>query len=143
MANRSAEPDARGRTRRWVMRAQGVYYVALGVWPIAHFASYAAAVGLRTTPFHAHLLSAVFVVLGACLLEATRKEAPGVFPTLVGVAVASAVAFVELIWLPRSRVIGVLWADLGLQLAFTISLLLLYPRAQESPGRPGVRRRHR
>lgn len=141
MGSRAAEPEARARRRRSVLAAQGAYYVLLGAWPLAHFASFARAVALPVNPFQAHVFGAVLVVLGACLLEAVRREPPTAFPTLLGVSVAAAIAFVELVWLPQSRVQSVLWLDLIVQLAAAVALLLFYPRAPAQPERPGARRR--
>ena len=82
----------------------------------------------------------MLIVIGACLIEAARREIPGSFPTLVAVGMASAIAFTELVWLPQLRTLSGLWLDLVVQLSAIAALLLLYPRNQEVAGR-GRRRR--
>ncbi|NIU53584.1 MAG: hypothetical protein GWN68_10970, partial [Gemmatimonadetes bacterium] len=67
----------RDRWRRWVLLAQGVYYVLTGLWPLVHFSSFARALALRVIPFQAQAFAAVLVVIGASLIEAARREPPG------------------------------------------------------------------
>jgi len=134
-------PEARDRWRRRTMIAQGTYYVLTGLWTLAHFSSFAAAVGLRINPFQAQAFAAVIVVVGGCLLEASRREPPGSFPTLLAAAVASAIAIVSLWWLPRLGEPTVLWADLGVEVAFAVGLILLYPRWQPEKSHTSTRRR--
>ncbi len=141
MASRTAESPARSRRRSWVLAALGGYYILFGAWPLFHFDSFAALVALPIHPFQAHTLGAVTVVLGACFIEAARREWPGPFPTLVGIATASAIAFTELVWLPQLRLLSALWIDLTVQLAAVVALLLLYPRNQQYGGRARARRR--
>jgi hypothetical protein len=134
-------PEARDRWRRRVVIGQGAYYVLTGLWTLAHFSSFAAAVGLRINPFQAQAFAAVIVVVGGCLLEASRREPPGSFPTLLAAAVASAIAIVSLWWLPRMGEPTILWADLAVEVAFAVVLILLYPRAQPERSRTSTRRR--
>lgn len=142
MALRSPEPYARGQWLRRFILAQGAYYALTGLWPIVHFRSFAKAFALPVHPFQAHILGAMLVVIGAVLVEQARKEPPGQIIALLGLSVASAIALVELIWLPQLGTFTWLWIDLGLQLALAVGLLVFYPRAQDE-GRPGTRRRNR
>jgi len=134
-------PEARDRWRRRVILGQGAYYVLTGLWSLAHFSSFAGAVALRINPFQAQAFGAVIVVVGGCLLEAARREPPGSFPTLLGAAVASAIAIVSLWWLPRMGELSILWADLAAEVAFALGLILLYPRSQPEKSRTSTRRR--
>ena len=134
-------PDARARLRRWVVIALGAYYVVTGLWAIIHFPSFARAVGLTINPFQAQAFAALILVVGANLLDAARRGAPGHFPTLLGATVAASIALVELIWLPRLEPAGALWLDLVVELAFAILLVVLYPRAQKPENQSSGRRR--
>ena len=131
----------RDRWRRRIVLAQGVYYVLTGLWPIVHFSSFARVVAIHIVPFQAHAFSALIVVIGASLIEAARREPPGSYPTLLGAAVAGAIALVELMWLPRLGAAGGLWLDFLVEIAFVAALLVLYPRAQAEPSRTTSRRR--
>lgn len=132
----------RDRWRRRLLAAQGAYYIVTGLWPLVHFSSFAAAVALPLHPFPTQTFGAVLLVIGGSLVEATRRGPPGPFPTLLGAAVAAAIAIVSLWWLPRLATGTALWWDLPLELAFAVSLILLYPRApQEERARPAPRRR--
>jgi hypothetical protein len=133
-------PD-RARWRRRLLTAQGVYYILTGLWPLVHFSSYADAIALPLDPFRSQTLAAVMVVVGGSLIEATRRGAPGPFPTLLGAAVAGAVGIVSLWWLPRAPFTTALWVDLFLEIGFALTLVLLYPRPQEERSPPSARRR--
>lgn len=130
----------RDRLRRWVLLTQGVYYVLTGLWPLIHFDSFADFVALNVIPFQAQAFGAVIVVVGASLIEASRREPPGSYPTLLGTAVAGAIAMVSLFWLPRMGVASGLWIDFAIEVAIAAALVLLYPRAQPEPGRKTRRR---
>ncbi len=120
----------RDRVRRWLLIAQGSYYLLTGLWPLVHFASFAQAVALRINAFQAQSFGAVLIVIGACLIEAARRGPPDAFATLLGAAVAAAIAVVDLVWLPRLGVSSGLWIDLLIEVAFALVLILLYPRYQ-------------
>ncbi len=133
--------QGRDRWRRWVMLAQGAYYVITGLWPLVHFPSFAEVVGQQINPFQAQAFGAVIIVVGAALIEAARREPPGAYPTMLGTAVASAIAIVSLFWLPRSATSSGLWLDFIVEVAIAAALILLYPRPLAERGRPTTRRR--
>ncbi len=132
--------ETRDRRRRRVVQVQGVYYIVAGVWPLLHFSSYARFVVLDVNPFQAQAFSAVLIVIGAALIEATRHEPPGPSATLLGAATAGAIALVSLIWLPRLGVVSGLWADLIVEVAIAVILIVLYPRQPPERGRAAGRR---
>lgn len=133
--------DRRDRWRRLLLAVQGGYYVLSGLWPLVHFRSYADAVALRVNPFQAQAFGAVIIVVGGTLIEATRKEPPGPFPTMLGAATAGALTLISLWWLPRLGTISILWLDVLVEVAFAVLLVLLYPRAQAGRARTTTRRR--
>jgi hypothetical protein len=135
------QPTERDRWRRRLLVGQGAYYVITGLWALVHFSSFARVLGLPVDPFRSQTLAAVMVVLGGSLIEAARRGPPGPFPTLLGAAVAGAIAIVSLWWLPRIGIGTALRIDLLLEVAFALALVLLYPRAQEEPSRTATRRR--
>lgn len=131
---RAADPidAARARWRRRILAGQGAYYMVTGAWPLIHFPSFAHFINLPVNPFQADAFAALVVVVGGTLLEAARREAVGALATLLGLAVAAAIALVEAVWLPRFGVLTPLWIDLGLQVAFALSLGIFYPREMEA-----------
>lgn len=124
--NRAA--GLRPRWRRRTILVQGGYYLVTGAWPLLHFPSFARLVDLPINPFQAHAFAALVMVVGACLLEAGRRGDPGAYPTMLGAAVAVAIALVEIVWLPRFGGLSGLWLDLPVEVAFALALGLLYPR---------------
>ncbi|MGD8867101.1 MAG: hypothetical protein PVI01_05715 [Gemmatimonadales bacterium] len=134
--------ERRNRRRRVVMLVQGTYYILTGLWPLAHFSSFSRAVALSVNPFQAQASGAVLVVIGAYLLEAGRREPPGASATLLGIAIAGAIAVVDLVWLPRLAAPSALWGDLLAEVAIATALVIFYPRLQaERSSRPPPRRR--
>ena len=130
----------RDRLRRWVLIIQGAYYVLTGLWPLLDFQSFARFVALDVNPFQSQAFAAVTIVIGASLIEAARREPPGPYPTMLGAAVAGAIAIVSLFWLPRTGVASGLWIDFAVEVAIAAALVLLYPRTQPEPGRKTRRR---
>jgi hypothetical protein len=146
MASRRRGPeggavDLRDRWRRRVVLAQGAYYLLVGIWPLVHFPSYTEVVAFALNPFQAQAFGAVIAVLGGSLLEAARREPPGVFTTALAIAVAGAITLVSLIWLPREPRLTGLWLDVVLEVTFAVALVVLYPRAQSDRSRTVTRRR--
>ncbi len=83
----------------------------------------------------------MIIVVGAALIEAARREPPSAYPTMLGTAIAAAIAIVSLFWLPRSGTASGLWIDLVIEVAFAVALVVLYPRAYPERGRSSTRRR--
>jgi len=137
----SLSPEGRDRWRRWLLAGQGAYYVLTGLWPLVHFSSFATVMSQHINPFQAQAFGAVIAVLGGSLMEAARREPPGPFPTLLGAAIASAIALVSLWWLPRLAATSILWIDLVLEVAIAVGLILFYPRSQPDRSRTSTRRR--
>lgn len=141
-AAEAAVAERRNRLRRVVLLAQGGYYILTGLWPLAHFSSFSRAVALSVNPFQAQAFGAVLVVIGAHLLEAGRREPPGNSATLLGIAIAGAIAVVDLVWLPRLAAPSALWGDLLMEVAIAIGLVIFYPRLHgERSSSPLPRRR--
>ncbi len=122
--------ERRERWRRTVMIAQGAYYVLAGLWPLVHFSSFSSILAMQVNPFQAQSFGAVLVVVGGNLVEAARREPPGQSPTLLGAAVAGAIAVVSMVWLPRLAGFSGLWVDLVVEVAIAVALVVLYPRTQ-------------
>ncbi len=133
-------PEARDRWRRRVLAAQGIYYLAIGLWPLVHFDSFAAVIALQVIPFQAQALGAVLAVVGASLLEAVRRGPPPAYPTALGIGVAGAVALVSLLWLPRQPAFSGLWLDVAVEVAIGFALVVTYPRSQNDRS-PNVQRK--
>lgn len=122
--------ERRNRFRRLAIMAQGLYYILTGLWPLAHFASFSRAVALPVNPFQAQAFGAVLVVIGAHFMEAGRRAPPGSSATLLGIAVAGAIAVVDMVWLPRLASASALWVDLVAEVAIAVALVVFYPRLQ-------------
>lgn len=131
----------RDRWRRRALLAQGAYYVVTGVWPLLHFSSYSRAVAIHTLPFQAHVFGAVMIVIGGYLIEAARHGPPEGAPTLLGIAVAAAIAVISLFWLTATPVLSVLWLDLVAETAFAVTLVVNYPRPGMNRGPSAAWRR--
>ena len=125
----------RDRWRRRALLTQGGYYVLTGAWPLLHFSSFSRAVAIHTLPFQAHLFGAVMIVIGGYLLEAARHGPPEASPTLLGIAVAAAIALISLFWLTAMPGLSGLWVDLVAETGFAVTLAVNYPRPGTGRGR--------
>lgn len=129
-ATNGSAMERRNRWRRLAITAQGLYYILTGLWPLAHFSSFSRAVALPVNPYQAQVLGAILVVVGAHFMEAGRRDAPGSSATLLGIAVAGAIAVVDMVWLPRLGSVSALWIDLVVEVAIAVALVVFYPRLQ-------------
>ena len=139
-ATNGSAMERRNRRRRLAITAQGLYYILTGLWPLAHFSSFSRAVALPVNPYQAQVFGAILVVLGAHFIETGRRDAPGSSTTLLGIAIAGAIAVVDMVWLPRLGTVSALWIDLVVEVAIAAALVVFYPRLQTERN-PLARRR--
>jgi hypothetical protein len=77
-------PDAQ-HWRRPLLTTAAVYYIATGLWPILHIASFEAVTGPKIDDWLVHMVGLLVIVIGLTLLAAVRQktEHSAVIATLV------------------------------------------------------------
>jgi len=73
---------------RFLATAQGVYYMAAGIWPVLHIDSFQAVTGDKTDLWLVKTLGLLITVIGAAVFAARKR--PALFPETFVLATGSA-----------------------------------------------------
>ena|SRR6185436_13105388 len=75
---------------RFLATAQGLYYLAAGIWPILHIDSFQAVTGAKTDLWLVRTVGLLIAVIGAAVLAARKR--PALSPEMFILAAGSALA---------------------------------------------------
>jgi hypothetical protein len=92
--------------------AQGITYVATGLWPLVHLRSFEAVTGRKREKWLVKTVGVLVTVIGATLLVGARRRAGERTTRVLGVTSAAALAGVAMYF-----------ADAALELAFAVGWL--------------------
>jgi hypothetical protein len=98
-----------------VAAAQGLFYLATGVWPLVHVESFLAVTGPKTDLWLVYTVGVLVAVVGAVLLVAAgnRRVTPEV--ALLGVGCAGALAGIDVVFVTRDVIPRVYLADAAVE----------------------------
>ena len=116
------------------LRAQGLYYVATGLWPLLHLGSFESVTGPKVDDWLVRMVGLLVLVIGGTLILGTRG--PGPVLEVVALAAGSAAAFAAIdLWYGLSgRIAPVYLADAAVQLGFVGLLTLVCARGARARG---------
>lgn len=126
-----------------IPRAQGLYYLATGIWPIVHLRSFVAVTGPKRDTWLVQTFGLLVAALGAALLA--DEDRPVAASTVrYAVAPALALAVAEVVFVARGRIRPIYLADTAIELAFVAATLQKALRVDvDRPGRARVAAQHR
>jgi hypothetical protein len=103
------------RAWRWILRIQGAYYVATGVWPWLSIATFEAVTGPKVDDWLVQTVGALAAAIGLTLVVAGRR--PALSPDAKLLSVLSAVAFggVDVLFVFNGTISSIYLADAALQ----------------------------
>ena len=103
--------------RRPLLAAMAGYYIASGVWPIAHMPSFEAVTGPKTDHWLVKTVAALAIANGVALAFGVRREK--IAAETLALAVCSAMAFtaVDVVFVMRGRIRPIYLADAAAELA--------------------------
>jgi len=110
-------------TKQLILRAQGVYYVATGLWPLVSIRSFERVTGPKTDTWLVHTVGALAAAIGTALLVAARKEESDEATLTLAVASAFAFAGIDTIYTARLRISPIYLADGLVQTALALMLI--------------------
>jgi len=124
---------------RTILRLQGGYYLATGVWPLLHIPSFEAVTGPKTDDWLVHMVGLLAAVNGAALGLAAQKSRH-LETEMVILAAGTALAFAAIdIWYVLKGVISPIYlADAAVQLTLLIGIGMAH-RTRSSLELPEVR----
>lgn len=98
-------------------QAQGAFYLASGVWPIVHLASFEAVTGPKVDGWLVKTTGAVIAVAGASMLTAGRSRRVMPEAKLLAAGSAAALAAADLVYVAKRRISPVYLLDAAVELA--------------------------
>lgn len=138
MVGRSAWPPLSARS---VARAQGVFYVASGVWPLIHFGSFEAVTGPKTDRWLVQTVSGLLMTNGLAQLAWSGAPEGRRVVGVIGAGTAGTLAAIDLLHAPRGRIRRVYLLDAAAELAWLAAWLAAWRaadgRAGDSTAVPG------
>jgi hypothetical protein len=103
--------------------AQGVFYVASGLWPVVHLKSFQAVAGKKTDTWLVQTTGALIAAVGAALVAGAfekRSRALGV----LGIASAVALGAADVLFVAKRRIPRVYLADAAAEGAAIVTWIL-------------------
>jgi len=111
-----------------ILRAEGSYYLATGLWPIIHMTSFEAITGPKVDDWLVRMVGLLAAVIGATLLVAARQETRAREIHVLAIGSAVAFAAIDTWYALRGRIAPIYLADAELQSGL-VALLSLARRS--------------
>jgi hypothetical protein len=112
---------------------QGAFYVATGVWPIVHAASFQYVTGPKTDVWLVQTFGALLAVLGALLLVKGLRKETGSSEVALGVGAAAVLAIADIYFAGRGVISAVYLADAAAEMALIVGWAVGRARAHHAP----------
>lgn len=111
--------------RNSVLRAQGIYYVLTGLWPVVHVASFEAITGPKVDDWLVKMVGLLVAVIGGTLFLASQRANQTL--EILSLAVSSALAFTVIdVWYALSgRISSIYLADAAAEIAIVLFLVTM------------------
>jgi hypothetical protein len=116
-------------TKQQLLRIQGVYYVATGLWPLVSMPLFERVTGPKVDKWLVQMVGLLAATIGTSLILGAR-EREDVDPEILLLAIASAVSFagIDSVHALRHRISPVYLGDALIELTI-VALLLMSPDA--------------
>src|SRR5687767_603970 len=92
-------------TPRRMSLLQGLYFTVTGLWPLLHMESFLAVTGPKTDLWLVRTVALLITCIGTTLLVAAREKQPAASITVLGIASAASLAWVDAYY----SLTGVIW----------------------------------
>jgi hypothetical protein len=109
--------------RQFVLKAQGIYFMATGIWPVLHMPSFEAVTGPKVDDWLVKMVGLLAFVIGATIYSAAKGER--ITRDILVLAIGSALAFTAIdVWYSLSGRISLVYlADAIVELGIVATLL--------------------
>ena len=121
---------------RTVLRVQGGYYLATGLWPLIHLASFEAITGPKVDDWLVRMVGLLAAVIGATLLVAARQGTCARETCVLALGSAFAFAAIDVWYALQGRISPVYLVDAVAELG--LAALLVWARRPTAPRRSGA-----
>jgi hypothetical protein len=109
--------------RRYAIVAQGLYYVATGVWPLVHLPSFEAVTGHKTDDWLVHMVGVLAAAVGVALLAGARRAAVSAETVILACAAAVAFAGIDVFYTQNNTISQIYLADAAVQGVLVLAIL--------------------
>lgn len=107
-----------------ILRTQGAYYLATGLWPLIHLASFEAITGPKVDDWLVRMVGLLAAVIGTTLVLAARHRSRPLEIFVLAIGSASAFTAVDVWYVARGQIAPVYLADAVLELGLIVLLVL-------------------
>ena len=97
--------------------AQGLFYVATGLWPVVHLRSFEAIAGRKRDKWLVRTTGALIAAVGLALLADTRERRKSRVAKTLGIASASALGAADLYFVATGQIPRIYLADAAAEAA--------------------------
>jgi hypothetical protein len=97
--------------------AQGVYFLASGLWPIVHYRSFEAVSGRKVDGWLVKTMGGLIAAVGASLLASSTHSRRHASTRALGAGTASALAASDMVYVIKRRISPVYLIDAAVELA--------------------------
>jgi hypothetical protein len=110
-------------SQKSVLRLQGAYYVATGVWPLLSMRLFEAVTGRKTDRWLVQTVGLLVICIGTSIALETRRERTS--PAILALAISSALslAAIEIVHTARRRISPIYLLDAFLEVALAYGLI--------------------
>lgn len=129
-----------GMTTAALARAQGLYFLATGVWPLLSMRTFEAVTGPKTDRWLVKTVGVLVWVIGASLLAAGRRPRPDPPTALLAAGSAAGLGAIDVIYAARGRISRVYLLDAVLETLLVAAWLTTAWRARQRLQPNGARR---
>ena len=99
------------------------YYIASGVWPLAHMHSFEAVTGPKTDKWLVKMVAALVVANGVALAFGTRRDTIAAETIVLATCSAAAFAAIDLVFVSRGTIQPVYLGDAAVELALAAAII--------------------
>jgi len=109
--------------REFVLKAQGIYFMVTGIWPVLHMPSFEAVTGPKLDDWLVKMVGLLAFVIGATIFSAAKRDS--ITRDLLFLAVGSALAFMAIdVWYALTGRISLIYlADAIVEMGIVATLV--------------------
>ncbi|MEX0750325.1 MAG: hypothetical protein WD359_05900 [Dehalococcoidia bacterium] len=120
--------EAFTRTEEPVALAQGIFFIATGVWPLVHMQSFEAVAGPKTDRWLVKTVGALVTIAGAAIASAGLRRRITPQTRVLALASALALATIDVVYARRKRISRVYLLDAVAQAGLVVTWLTAISR---------------
>ena len=98
-------------TPRLAPLTQGIFYVATGLWPIFHLASFEAVTGPKVDKWLVRTMGGLIAAVGASLIAGAYEPRTARAVRVLGIGSAAALGIADILYAVRGRISKVYFGD--------------------------------